>query len=61
MATIHMTRKVIPLLLEHTKKTGKKAGIINVASYAGLRECPTSAVYAATKTATHMFSECLQA
>jgi 3-oxoacyl-[acyl-carrier protein] reductase len=59
--TISMTRKVIPMLLDHRNKTTKKSGIINISSIAGLVVCPTSAVYSATKTAVYMFTQCLQA
>lgn len=59
-AVLMLTRKLVPLLLDHTKKTTKRSGIINVSSVAGILVCPTSALYSATKAAVLMFSRCLQ-
>jgi short-subunit dehydrogenase len=61
IAPVRITRKFVPLLLDHTNKTTKRCGIINISSFAGLIVCPTSAVYSATKAALYMFSRCLQA
>jgi short-subunit dehydrogenase len=55
-----MTRKVLPLLLEHREKTGKKGAILNIASYAGLRPCPTSANYSATKACVNAFTRSIE-
>jgi len=61
MAPVRIARKIVPLLLDHTNKTKRRSGIINISSVAGLLVCPTSAVYSATKAGIHMFTQCLQA
>jgi short-subunit dehydrogenase len=56
-----MSRKIIPLLLDHRKKTSKKGGIINLSSYAGCNILPYGAVYSACKAFDDNFSRSISA
>ena len=58
-APVEITRGLLPDMLRWARESGKRAGIINVASAAAFAPMPTFATYAASKTFLLNYTEAL--
>lgn len=58
-APVEITRGLLPVMLRHAHESGRRAGIINVASTAAFAPMPLFATYAASKTFLLNYTEAL--
>jgi short-subunit dehydrogenase len=58
-APVEITRGLLPMLLRHAQESGRRAGIVNVASTAAFAPMPLFATYAASKTFLLNYTEAL--
>lgn len=61
VATADLTRRILPGMIERAEMTGRRAGLINLASTFAFQPLPFMASYAASKMFVLMFTEALSA
>jgi short-subunit dehydrogenase len=61
VATVDLTRRILPGMIERADMTGRRAGLINLASTLAFQPLPFMASYAASKMFVLMFTEALSA
>jgi hypothetical protein len=61
VATVDLTRRLVPTMIGRAKETGRRAGLINVSSTLAFQPMPFLATYAASKMFIWMYTQALAA